>query len=160
MKSQTIYLSFPPEARTHGVAVGKVLDSLEYAHVDGSSQSRSEADVCHVLVRIQTLASRHAHNMADDTHTFVSFYNRRGERRIVDVILEPGYVVWPESLPLPITYVDAVGQSYTDWVHDLEQALATGQVGNDVSDYGNDSDEYYEGDDDYDFDGYFEEDPE
>lgn len=155
----SVYLSFPPEACTHGVAVGKVLDSLQCRHVDGVSQTATGSATQHVLVRIRTVASVDSANVIADTRAFTSYYMAQNERRVIDLIMEPGYVVWPEPISCPVTYINTIGRPYTEWVRELETALAGGQQHGGIDDYEGDADEYLNGDEDYDFDDYFDEDP-
>jgi hypothetical protein len=92
----------------------------------------------------------------------------------VDLITVPGDAVWPETLPCPISYVNAVTQAYPTWVRELERALADvpGNLGHvfadDELDYNNVGDNEYAqhgGDDEYDeyddggYDNYYDDYP-
>lgn len=97
--------------------------------------------------------------MAADTKAFTGYYEMPGQRRVIDLIMEPGYVVWPESLPCPITYINTIGRPYTEWVRELEAALTDSHGDRDAEDSDDTPEEYFSDDDDYDFDDYLDDEP-
>lgn len=152
MAHHTIYLSYSPQEREHGLAVGRLLHELEYAYVESGTQSRMAVSRCSTLLRVRVPEDMSDPTFMADTAAFISRERSSVDSRIVDLILAPGYAVWPEQLSLPVIYVNAVTQVYADWTRDLELALSKP-----VSGMGTTFGEDYNGhlaDDNFEEDGY------
>lgn len=124
MRNQTIYLSYPSVEREHALAVSKLVRGLGYTCIESSPRSQLTANICGMLLRIRAREYAHDSTTQADTRAFLGDGRSPEDGSIVDLVLAPGYTVWPEKASCPVFVVNAVTQAYSNWVHDLEQALA------------------------------------
>lgn len=124
MRNQTIYFSYPSAERDHALEVRKLVSGFGYVCVESSPRSRSTAHMCDILLCIRAREFAHDSTIQADISAFSGDGRSPEGGNIVDLVVAPGYTVWPEKASCPVFVVNAVTQAYSDWVHDLEQALA------------------------------------